>query len=188
MIGRKMSRMLQIHHLLKQVPLTRRALRVYEEQGLLLPAGRDKLGHRMFSPSALPRLRLIRDLRGAGLALAAIRDVLDARVVRKDDKNADTWLDRLTNVLCRHTEELREQLEVVKKAEREMRDAVVWLRTHKDQVLGSPKQALLAKDIPFIAQALLSQPSEHSRAAQAKAAPGDPLFDEDEDDPVALAY
>ncbi|WP_239123168.1 MerR family transcriptional regulator [Rhizocola hellebori] len=53
--------------------LSPKALRLYAEQGLLLPARVDPAtGYRYYSPGQLPRARLIARLRGLGLPLARI--------------------------------------------------------------------------------------------------------------------
>jgi DNA-binding transcriptional MerR regulator len=55
--------------------LTPRAIRYYEERGLILPAARSKRGVRYFTDAECRRLALIRDLSLLGLSLAAIRRV-----------------------------------------------------------------------------------------------------------------
>jgi DNA-binding transcriptional MerR regulator len=56
--------------------LTPRAIRFYEERGLVSPT-RDGRNRRIFDHHAGRRLQLIADLRRAGLSLHEIRDVLD---------------------------------------------------------------------------------------------------------------
>jgi DNA-binding transcriptional MerR regulator len=58
--------------------LSPKALRLYAEQGLLLPARVDPAtGYRYYSPGQLPRARLIARLRGLGLPLARIGFLAD---------------------------------------------------------------------------------------------------------------
>jgi DNA-binding transcriptional MerR regulator len=57
--------------------LTARAIRFYEEKGLI-EARRDERNHRYFDDKARRRLALITELRAAGLSLADIREVLAA--------------------------------------------------------------------------------------------------------------
>ncbi|WP_280424311.1 MerR family transcriptional regulator, partial [Nocardia carnea] len=52
-----------------------RTIRFYCDEGILA-AHRTSGGHRMFTPDALDRLVLVRQLRAVGLGLAAIADVL----------------------------------------------------------------------------------------------------------------
>ncbi|BCB90152.1 MerR family transcriptional regulator [Phytohabitans suffuscus] len=56
--------------------LTPKALRLYDESGLLPPAAVDpESGYRLYEPAQLDRARLIARLRGIGMPLAAIRGV-----------------------------------------------------------------------------------------------------------------
>ncbi|MFG3252736.1 MerR family transcriptional regulator [Streptomyces sp. NPDC048172] len=67
--------------------LTPRALRYYEEEGLLRP-GRAPSGHREYGAADLRRLRVIRELLDAGLTVADVRsfaDVLDGESVRETE-------------------------------------------------------------------------------------------------------
>src|SRR5947209_1715791 len=73
------SGLLRMHDLLQAAPVTRRAVRFYEEQGLLSPIGRDQHGRRIYGYGDVMRLRLIHELRTAGLSLAAIRCMLELR-------------------------------------------------------------------------------------------------------------
>ena len=58
---------------------TTKALRFYEESGLLPQAERAANGYREYGPDALSRLDFIRRGQAAGLTLAQIRDVIDIR-------------------------------------------------------------------------------------------------------------
>jgi len=58
--------------------LSPKALRLYAEQGLLLPAETDPAtGYRYYDPGQLPRARLIARLRGLGLPLARIAHLVE---------------------------------------------------------------------------------------------------------------
>jgi DNA-binding transcriptional MerR regulator len=64
-----------IGELCRQFGTTNRALRFYEEQGLLTPTRRDTA--RIYSQKDKARLQLILRGRRVGLTLAEIRDILD---------------------------------------------------------------------------------------------------------------
>ena len=64
-----------ITQLCREFGATPRALRFYEEQGLLFPARRDM--QRIYSYKDRARLQLIMGGRRVGLPLAEIRDILD---------------------------------------------------------------------------------------------------------------
>ena len=159
----KKGGMLRLYEILRDASVTRRAVRFYEEQGLLLPAGRDQYGRRIYVHSDLMRLKLIRALRTAGLSIAAIRDVLDSRAVREGDRAPTTWIERVENVLLQHAEALRQQLIAMQEGEREVLSAVSWLHSHRD-MMTQPDGAEEDENTPFIARAQLGQPSPLSTA------------------------
>ncbi|MDQ2707059.1 MAG: heavy metal-responsive transcriptional regulator [Actinomycetota bacterium] len=61
------------------VGLTRKAIRVYEAQGLLPAAERSSAGYRLYTASDVELLTFIRRARSLGLHLGDIREVLDIR-------------------------------------------------------------------------------------------------------------
>ncbi|MFE1952134.1 MerR family transcriptional regulator [Streptomyces sp. NPDC059524] len=67
-----------IGELAERAGTTVKTVRFYCESGLLPERERSGGGHRRFGPEALEQLRLIRSLRGLGLALPQIRPILDA--------------------------------------------------------------------------------------------------------------
>lgn len=80
------------------------ALRHYDETGLLKPAYVDeRTSYRYYQPDQVRIGRMIRALRGVGLPVDEIRDVLDAW----DD-------DYVRSLLIRHRERLAERADVVK--------------------------------------------------------------------------
>lgn len=60
----------------EEAGVTRKALRVYEEKGLLPPPGRTLSGYRLFTAEDVAVLRFIRQARTLGLALAEIGEIL----------------------------------------------------------------------------------------------------------------
>ena len=56
--------------------VTTKALRIYEEHGLIAP-GRSQTGWRLYDHQALERARQVVSLRALGLSIAQVRDVLD---------------------------------------------------------------------------------------------------------------
>jgi MerR family copper efflux transcriptional regulator len=65
-----------IGQLATQVGKTPRALRLYEELGLIVPKGRSKGGFRLYGDDALARLRWVLELTDLGLPLADIQGML----------------------------------------------------------------------------------------------------------------
>lgn len=70
---------MRIGELAEASDTTTKALRFYEQAGLLPPAERTANGYRDYAPEALARLDFVRRGRAAGLTLAQIREVLDIR-------------------------------------------------------------------------------------------------------------
>ncbi|KAB2344490.1 MerR family transcriptional regulator [Actinomadura rudentiformis] len=56
---------------------TPRALRFYEQEGLLPPPRRTATGQRLYSPEEVARIRVIRDLLSFGLTIADLRGCAD---------------------------------------------------------------------------------------------------------------
>jgi DNA-binding transcriptional MerR regulator len=106
---------------------TPRALRFYEERGLLPPPPRTTAGQREYGPTEVARVRVIRDLLTLGLTVEDLRSVADriqllvddprrrcadgsdrpgAGVVHRRLAALDAEIDRLTRLrtrLARHT-------------------------------------------------------------------------------------
>lgn len=69
---------MQITEVSALTELTRRAIRLYEEQGLIR-VGRSRANRRDYDPCAVERLQLIAILRKAGLSLTDIKCILRLR-------------------------------------------------------------------------------------------------------------
>ena len=74
-LRRPPSRTYSLTQLCRDFGATPRALRFYEEQGLLAPARRDT--SRVYSYKDRARLKMILNGRRVGLSIAEIRDILD---------------------------------------------------------------------------------------------------------------
>ena len=76
-------RLLRIQEVADEIGLTTRAVRYYEEQGLLTPA-RSQGAYRLYDETDVERLRFIKDLRDvAGFSLAEIRQLLMDEAARR---------------------------------------------------------------------------------------------------------
>jgi len=76
-------RLLRIQEAAAETGLTARAIRYYEELGLLAPAARSEGDYRLYDVDDLERLRFIRGLRDdAGFSLADIRQLLEDEEAR----------------------------------------------------------------------------------------------------------
>ena len=82
-------RLLRIQEVAAEVGATTRAIRYYEEIGLLRPAARSDGDYRLYDQSDIERIRHIRELRdGAGISLAEIAQLLDDEDVRAENRAA----------------------------------------------------------------------------------------------------
>ena len=81
------TRLLRINEVAAEAGLTTRAIRYYEELGLLEPAARSGGDYRLYDRSDLERLLFIRSLRDdAGFSLAQIRQLLEDEVARERNR------------------------------------------------------------------------------------------------------
>lgn len=81
------ARLLRIQEVAAETGLTTRAIRYYEEMGLLEPAARSDGAYRLFDASDLDRLRFIKDLRDdAGFSLAQIGQLLEDEAARERNR------------------------------------------------------------------------------------------------------
>jgi MerR family transcriptional regulator, repressor of the yfmOP operon len=77
------TRLLRIQEVAAETGLTARAIRYYEELGLLAPAARSEGAYRLYDGEDLDRLRFIRGLRDdAGFSLAEIGQLLEDESAR----------------------------------------------------------------------------------------------------------
>ncbi len=75
--------LLRIQEVASELGFTTRAIRYYEEIGLLKPAARTEGAYRLFDPDDVERLRFIKGLRDdAGFSLAEIALLLEDEVAR----------------------------------------------------------------------------------------------------------
>lgn len=81
------ARLLRIQEVAAETGLTTRAIRYYEELGLLEPAARSDGAYRLYDASDLERLRFIRSLRDdAGFSLAQVGQLLEDETARERNR------------------------------------------------------------------------------------------------------
>ena len=83
------ARLLRIQEVAAETGLTTRAIRYYEEVGLLRPAARSGGDYRLYDASDLERLQYIKNLRDvAGFSIAEIEGLLEDEDVRARNRAA----------------------------------------------------------------------------------------------------
>jgi DNA-binding transcriptional MerR regulator len=83
---------MQIGEFAKQAGVSVRAIRYYEELGLIRPEKRSPGGFRLYGPESHTKLAVIHFLKEMGLSLGEIRDILLAKKPSGGDKAAVAFL------------------------------------------------------------------------------------------------
>ncbi len=86
------KQVMQIGELANSAGVSVRAVRYYEELGLIQPASHSQGGFRLYSEECLKRLRVISFLKEMGLSLGEIRQIFLAKKLQGGDKNAVRYL------------------------------------------------------------------------------------------------
>jgi DNA-binding transcriptional MerR regulator len=119
-----------ITQLCREFGATPRALRFYEEQGLLSPARRDTA--RVYSYKDRARLQLVMQGRRVGLSIAEIRDILDTY---EEEGTAAQDAEAL-RIHHRRVEQLELQRQHVDEAIDELKKAAAHLEAKYPQLKG----------------------------------------------------
>ncbi|MGO9835428.1 MAG: MerR family transcriptional regulator [Polyangiaceae bacterium] len=116
----------QIGDLAREAGKTVRAIHLYEELGLLTPAGRSKGRFRLYGRESLVRIRWIARLQDMGFSLADIQTV-----VREWERveSAPGAMKRMREVYARKLEETREQKRRLEALESELGASLEYLDT-----------------------------------------------------------
>ncbi len=107
----------QIGEVAKEVGLSLRTIRHYEELGLVPPSGRTGGGFRLYTDDDIERLRLVKHMKPLEFSLEEMRDLLEARdglaAAAVDDDTRGPLLQRVAMFAAAAEERcdrLREQL------------------------------------------------------------------------------
>ena len=118
------ERLLRIQEVAAETGLTTRAIRYYEEQGLLEPAARSDGAYRLFDASDLERLRFIKELRDdAGFSLAQIGQLLEDDAARERNRE-----------LLRTASDPRERRRLILEARDRVERQIATLREKRDRL------------------------------------------------------
>jgi len=135
-----MATLYTIRELAKEFDLTTRAIRFYEDMGLLRPERQGPGGrNRMYSARERARLRLTLRAKRLGLSLMQAKDIID---MYDSPRDTAPQLEKFVQVLAQHRQQLEAQmeeiqanLEEVKQHEREARQLLT-----KHQAKPKPKR------------------------------------------------
>jgi|SRR5882672_7537371 len=124
--ARERRGLMQIGDLARETGKTVRAIHLYEELGLLAPAGRSKGRFRLYSRDALTRIRWIGKLQEMGFSLADMRTVV---LEWERVESAPGAMKRMRAVYARKLEETREQRRRLETLEHELQASLKYLET-----------------------------------------------------------
>jgi DNA-binding transcriptional MerR regulator len=118
--------LMQIGDLAKETGRTVRAIHLYEELGLLAPAGRSKGRYRLYAADSLVRIRWIGQLQEMGFSLGDIQTI-----VREWERieSAPGATRRMREVYARKLEETRQQRRRLEQLEQEIEASIGYLDT-----------------------------------------------------------
>lgn len=117
---------LRIGDLAKQAGKSTRAVRLYENMGLLGPAYRTDGGHRVYTDDALARLSWIDRLQALGMSLPEIRTFLDEL---EDEGTGPAAMARVRGMFEAKVKEVQVQIEGLQTIMSELREGLTYLET-----------------------------------------------------------
>src|SRR5580692_3543420 len=118
--------LMQIGDLARETGKTVRAIHLYEELGLLTPAGRSKGGFRLYERDALLRIRWIGKLQEMGFSLGDIQTIVREWELMGSAPGA---MKGMREVYVRKLEETRAQLRRLETLAEELVGSVAYLET-----------------------------------------------------------
>jgi DNA-binding transcriptional MerR regulator len=108
------DRNMQIGEFAKQAGVSVRAIRYYEELGLMRPEKRSPGGFRLYGPENHKKLAVINFLKEMGLSLTEIREILLAKKASGGDKSTVAFLLRVFSEKLQLVESRIEALNAMK--------------------------------------------------------------------------
>jgi MerR family copper efflux transcriptional regulator len=120
------TKLLKVGDLARQCGKSARALRLYEELGLLAPTARSHGGFRLYDEAAITRIRWIELLQESGFTLHQIRDLL--RAWQRTHYGPDA-MNRVRDTFSARLAETRAALVRYRELERELVGSLEYLNT-----------------------------------------------------------
>ena len=133
-----------IRELAKEFDLTTRAIRFYEDMGLLRPERQGPGGrNRMYSARERARLRLTLRAKRLGLSLTQAKDIID---MYDSPRDTAPQLEKFVEVLASHRQQLESQLEEIQanldEVKQHEREAKALLNKHNTKSKRSTSTVL----------------------------------------------
>jgi len=139
-----MATLYTIRELAKEFDLTTRAIRFYEDMGLLRPERQGPGGrNRMYSARERARLRLTLRAKRLGLSLTQAKDIID---MYDSPRDTAPQLEKFVEVLASHRQQLESQLEEIQanldEVKQHEREAKALLNKHNAKSKRIPQAAI----------------------------------------------
>jgi MerR family transcriptional regulator, repressor of the yfmOP operon len=142
----------RMEEVVKRTGLTPRAIRYYEEMGLLSPAGRTAGGFRLFDDAEVAQLMRIKELQVLlGFSLAEIKQILHADTVRAglrqayaqttDPRVRRDLVDKGIGLIQSQMRVIDERMERLRNLRDEYQERLARLRAHRAQITHEQEDA-----------------------------------------------
>ena len=109
---------MKIGELAERSGLSTKAIRYYEDIGILPEPERASNGYRVYEPRVVDRIEFIRDAQSAGLSLVDIQMVLELR------DSGEGTCDHVTTTLTEHRDNIDQQLQDLQKTRRRLTELI----------------------------------------------------------------
>ncbi|MEL6343869.1 MAG: MerR family transcriptional regulator [Myxococcota bacterium] len=119
------TRLLRVGELAQKTGKTNRAIRFYEELGLLMPTHRTKGGFRKYHPDAVTRIHWIDRLQELGFSLNEIRDFLETF---RGEEHGPAAMDQLRSFYTDKLAETRQTIARLQGLESELESSLSYLQ------------------------------------------------------------
>ncbi len=113
---------MKIGEVAAQTGVSTKAIRYYEDIGVLPEPDRSSNGYRTYNETTVDRLRFVRDAQATGLTLTEIASILDLR-----EQGASTC-EHVTELLDRHLEDLDAHIDSLQRTRKQL--GVLTKRAH----------------------------------------------------------
>lgn len=115
------ARMFTIGDLARELDISTRTIRYYEERGLLSPQRTESTQQRLYTPRDRVRLKLLLRARGLGFALDDIRELFEIYDATHDERRQE---ERLRSMILDRLRQVENQLRDLTDLRDELRDAL----------------------------------------------------------------
>ena len=122
----QISNLLRVGQIAEKTGKTTRAIRFYEQKGLLEPQGRSSGGYRLYGDAALVRIHWIDQLQNMGFSLGEIRDFLSSL---QQTKSGPEFMKTLSNFYSQQLQETNSKIQRLQSLKNELNNSLHFLQT-----------------------------------------------------------